>query len=162
MALMPARASNPHILSQPWGHRAALARMALGQARASAAAPVPQPGAGSADLVSAGARAQHQRAHAELLLVVLHPFAGCANGDVVPLPIHLGGEERTVSTMSPLHQSGTAGFLQSCNIHGQESNCGVVVQSARVRAAAGFGKRINIEQGFPGSPDHQAGLGLSD
>lgn len=65
--------------------------------------PIPQSGAGSADLVGAGARAQHQRAHAEFLLVVLHPFAGCADGDVIPLPIHLRGEKRNVSTTSPLH-----------------------------------------------------------
>jgi len=76
--------------------------------------PVPQPGAGSADLVGAGAGAQHQRAHAELLLVVLHPFAGRADGDVIPLPVHLRGEERDVSAMSPLHRGGAPpAFLQS-------------------------------------------------
>lgn len=92
--------------------------VALEEARAPPAVlpavPIPQPGAGSADLVGTVARAQHQSAHAELLLVVLHPCAGRADGDVKPLSVHLQGEERDVCTVSPLQQGGTSpGFVQS-------------------------------------------------
>lgn len=36
-----------------------------------------------------------------------------------------------------------------------------MVQGARARADAGFGKWINTKQDFSGSPDHEAGLEAS-
>lgn len=124
--------------------------------------PIPQPGACSADLVGAGARAQHKRAHAELLLVVLHPFAGRADGDVEPLPMHLQGDGRHVCTVSPPHQGETSpGFVQSQNILDAGRNWEVMMRGAEARAAAGFGKCISTEHNFPWFPDYEAGLEAS-
>lgn len=68
--------------------------------------PVPQPGADGTDLVSAGARAQYQCSHAELLLVILHPFAGGGNSYIIPFPIHLWGKKEMTPPWDPSTEVG--------------------------------------------------------
>lgn len=68
--------------------------------------PIPQPGADGTDLVSAGARAQHQCAHAELLLVILHPLAGGGNSYIIPFPIHLWGKKEMTPPRDPSTEVG--------------------------------------------------------
>lgn len=64
---------------------------------------LPEPGAGGADLITGQARFQHQCAHVEFVLVVLHPLACCANGNVIPFPIDLGEKRAQPMTAPALH-----------------------------------------------------------